>query len=131
MTVVAPAALGRRVVQGCSFELPAPISVNKLWMPGKQGGIIKTPAYRKWLDEAGLKLNRQAKERIAGHYALYLTVTNKSRADLGNCEKAASDLLQEHGIVENDKLCSFITAQWGKVDGMFVQLLAAKGREAA
>ena len=123
--------VGRRVVQGCSFELPAPISVNALWMPGKQGGIIKTPAYRNWLTEAGMKLNRQAKERIAGHYALYLTVTDKSRADLGNCEKAVSDLLQEHGIIENDKLCSFIKVSWGRIDGMLVQLLAAKGREAA
>jgi Holliday junction resolvase RusA-like endonuclease len=41
---------------------------------------------------------------VARTYALRVTVPATMPADIDNCLKALSDLLQEHGVVENDRL---------------------------
>jgi crossover junction endodeoxyribonuclease RusA len=39
---------------------------------------------------------------------------DKRRRDLGNLEKAVSDLLQHMKIIEDDCLCQKITMEWAK-----------------
>jgi Holliday junction resolvase RusA-like endonuclease len=74
--------------------------------------IIKTAAYAAWITEAGMKLNRQNPGCVKGPYALTLILQDGLRLDLDNAIKATSDLLQTHGVIENDKLCREIHARW-------------------
>jgi crossover junction endodeoxyribonuclease RusA len=103
-----------------SITLPAPVSTNALWRPtvrqrenGTRAlGMSKTSKYEAWIKEAGWTLVAQRPAKIAGPYALTIRVACDSRLDLGNCEKAVSDLLQRHSIVENDRLAQKIVSEW-------------------
>lgn len=83
-----------------SLDLPLPTSTNRLhkWA-GKR--VVSSPEYEAWIEEAGYRLNGQHPKPIKGPVELEYQV-GKSRRDLGNIEKAATDLLVRHGIIEGD-----------------------------
>lgn len=93
-----------------ALNLPRPPSVNNLFVnvPGK--GRIKSADYRNWIATAGWMLKAQRPASIKGGYRVLILV-GPTRADLGNCEKALSDLLQTHGVIENDRLCQGIALE--------------------
>lgn len=106
----------RRVAEKVELTLPLPPSVNGLYYnrTKRELGIAKavgrplpgrgkTERYKTWLRAAGNMVNAQRQGRIVGAYALTITIGADARIDLGNSEKALSDLLQEYGIVENDR----------------------------
>ena len=37
--------------------------------------------------------------------------------DIPNREKAISDILEHHGIIENDRLCEDMRIRWGEAGG--------------
>jgi crossover junction endodeoxyribonuclease RusA len=92
-----------------SFDLPFPPSVNGLFA-GKARRYA-SPAYKAWkaaarpFVPAGL---------IAGPYTLDLLFDRPDRRarDLGNLEKAVSDLIVERGLVIDDSCCQRITLAW-------------------
>jgi len=86
-----------------SLDLPRPPSVNKLFrnVPGK--GRVKTGHYKAWIEQAGWEIRRQRPGKIDGAYKL-LVLIGPTRADIDNLSKGLSDLLQAHGVVENDRL---------------------------
>lgn len=86
-----------------SIDLPRPPSVNNLFrnVPGK--GRVKTSDYRSWLQQAGWLIKAQRPGKVEGEYKL-LVLIGPTKADIGNLEKALSDLLQAHGVIENDRL---------------------------
>jgi crossover junction endodeoxyribonuclease RusA len=68
-----------------------------------------------WREEAGWEIKQQVKGRkITGEYTLKVVAVkpDKRRRDLGNLEKAISDLLQEVGVIEDDYLCQEIHLMW-------------------
>lgn len=93
----------------CTFTLPFPPSVNGLFA-GKARRYA-SPAYKAWkalarpFVPAGL---------IAGPYTLELIFDRPDRRarDLGNLEKAVSDLIVERGLVIDDSCCQRITLAW-------------------
>src|ERR1700744_389751 len=86
------------------IALPPPPSVNNLFTnDGKRGRRI-SKHYKAWRDQAGWQLVRQRPGCIKGRYALEIYVQANARADIGNLEKACSDLLQAHGVIEDDAL---------------------------
>ena len=103
-----------------TFLLPFPPSVNKLTrnIPGR--GRVKTKAYKAWQMEAGLRLNLQRPKRMPGLVRLSIRAVkpDKRRRDLGNLEKAVSDLLVEHRIIDDDSLIQAISMQWWSSDNM-------------
>ena len=104
----------RTPVSRVVITLPMPPSVNRLWTV-KPGGMYRSRRYETWARAAGNEINRQKPGSVRGHYELTLTVEDKPRRpDLGNTEKAVSDLLQEHGVIENDALCQKITLEWSR-----------------
>lgn len=119
-----------------SLTLPFPPSVNRLWMP-RPGGMMRSRRYETWARAAGNEINRQRPGRVRGHYALELLIEDKprNRPDLGNLEKCVSDILQEHGIIDNDALCQRIALEWSdSVKGAhvsIVQWLSSERRRAA
>ena len=103
----------RREVDSVEIDLPMPPSVNALFAnkPGK--GRIKTKAYKAWLEEAGLILNCQRPGRIAGRYSIHIQVRRLPKmSDLANREKATSDLLVKHGVIEDDSLAERVMIEW-------------------
>ena len=94
------------------IELPFPPSVNNLYFNGKRGRY-RTPSYKSWFALASLNVKDSHRQGI-GPYSLAIALKrpDKRRRDLGNLEKAVSDLLVEHGVIKDDSLCERITLQW-------------------
>lgn len=86
------------------IDLPIPPSLNNLFVNAGKRGRVLSRHYKEWREEAGWKLLRQRPGSIKGRYALEIYVQADARADIGNLEKAVSDLLQAHGVIENDSL---------------------------
>lgn len=109
-----------------TLNLPIPPSVNALSRAfGRR--VIKSKVYRDWQAAAGWSLVDQKPGRVAGHYALQVRFCRReTRADLGNLEKAVSDLLQEHGVIANDRLAQRILLEWGAAAGCEVIVTKTK-----
>lgn len=107
------------------FSVPFPPSVNALFANRKQvgkRGRIATPAYTAWRVEAGLKVNVQRVPHMPGPVSLEYTVADQGRCDLGNLEKALTDLLVSSLIIDGDsrKTVRSIKMEWGNVEGAHV-----------
>jgi Holliday junction resolvase RusA-like endonuclease len=104
--------LNRRPAQFVRLEFETrPISVNAIWRPIIRNGrpaIIKSKEYRDWIIAAGQEIEAQSPGCVYGAYAIKIEVFFRSRKDPGNVEKAISDLLQLHGVIENDSKCQQI-----------------------
>jgi Holliday junction resolvase RusA-like endonuclease len=88
-----------------SFILPMPPSVNGLWANGKHGKRYRTQVYDSWIYEAGAEIMRQRPKKHVGPVVLSYEVqepAGKRKYDLGNREKAVTDLLVSHQIIEAD-----------------------------
>jgi crossover junction endodeoxyribonuclease RusA len=95
--------------------LPFPPSVNRLWRTTKTGGMHSSPKYTAWKKQAEWAVAGQVKGKsITGEYTLEIVAVkpDKRRRDLGNLEKAVSDLLQKVKVIENDHLCQEIHMKW-------------------
>jgi Holliday junction resolvase RusA-like endonuclease len=88
-----------------SFILPMPPSVNGLWANGKHGKRYRTQIYDSWIYEAGAEIMRQRPKKHVGPVVLSYEVqepAGKRKYDLGNREKAVTDLLVSHQIIQAD-----------------------------
>lgn len=92
------------------FVTPPP-SANNLFFNGKKGRV-KSTEYRVWQTLAGFQLNTQRAKPIAGSVAVYYAVPRNNRRDLGNYEKALSDLLVKYGVISDDRKIGWITLCW-------------------
>ena len=96
--------------------LPFPPSVNRLWRISKGGGgMHRSEKYTDWRNHALWALVGQCKgKRIEGPYTMILEAVrpDKRRRDLGNLEKAVSDILQDAKLIDGDHLCEEMTLRW-------------------
>lgn len=95
-----------------------PPSTNHLYanVPGR--GRVKSKRYVTWKNAAGWDMN--GKGSVKGPYIMLITIDRKFRhklSDLSNRVKALEDLLQEHGVIENDNLCEDLRVRWGDAGG--------------
>ena len=108
------------------LTLPFPPSMNDLWRHnGKR--VYRTPRYMSWINVAGQELELQKPGCIRGNYVIVIQLERKDkrRRDAGNFEKAVSDLLQAHGVIEEDSLADSVTTMWApSVKGCRVVLTA-------
>jgi Holliday junction resolvase RusA-like endonuclease len=109
-----------------SLTLPLPPSVNGLWANGKSRRF-RTQRYEDWINEAGLELMRQRPPKIKGPVSLtyvFAEPNGKRKMDLGNREKAATDLLVSHRIIEGDDhtVVRRINLAWGAVKGVCITI---------
>lgn len=120
---------GRKPAQFVAITLPRPLSTNALWKP-RRGRMATSKAYEAWKTECGWEIQRQRPGRIDGPYSLTMTLQNGLPLDLDNAIKSASDLLQAHGIINNDRDCRHLECKWStRVTGVAIMLVATK-REA-
>lgn len=125
--------LGRPSVQLVTLDLPEIISVNDLRRPANVKGkfrLVDSREYLAWKSQMGFVLNTQRPGIVEGPYALKITVSNKWRGDIGNVEKQVSDLLQDQGVIENDRLAQCILIERGDVEGLRVMVVSTQTREA-
>lgn len=93
---------GRPTLDATYFDVPVPPSANALYA-NAPGGRVLTQQYRDWLEAAGWELKLQKTKPMAGAVGLTLLIAMPERKrDLGNMEKAVSDLLVKHGIMADD-----------------------------
>jgi Holliday junction resolvase RusA-like endonuclease len=104
--------------------LPTPPSTNNLFFTIASGprrrGRAKTPEYQDWIRQAGYRLNAQHPVPVPGKVILLIEVpepSTKVRQDIANREKAVTDLLVTHGIIEGDdqRFVREITMRWAPV----------------
>jgi crossover junction endodeoxyribonuclease RusA len=86
--------------------LPIPPTMNHAFSQNKQGRRFVSPEYRTWRDIAGqcLKHNHPNIRKIEGKIrAVYeYNFGDNRKRDLANFEKGVSDLLVEHGVINDD-----------------------------
>lgn len=115
------------------FSLPLPPSANQLWRspPGSRRPI-KSREYRVWLDVAALEVRRQHVPITTGKIRVTYEVgrKDKRRRDLGNNEKALSDLLTLAGVIEDDSLIDELRLVW-RVGGDVLVTVESMPAEAA
>lgn len=86
-----------------TLDIPAVPSVNHLFANNKRDGRSKTKHYRAWRAQATAAILAQGRPRLLGPYEIHLAHNPRGRrADLGNLEKAASDILVHTGVIEED-----------------------------
>ena len=107
-----------------SFILPMPPSSNGLFANGKNGGRFKTQRYCDWINAAGVEILRQRPQKFVGPVTLLYEVQRPKgrRFDLGNREKALTDLLVSHRIIQadDDTIVQEIRLKWAEIEGVRV-----------
>lgn len=98
------------------LTIPKPPSTNNLFI-GSGKRRIRSPGYRAWAEAAGWELQRQRPSKTVGPVSLFYEIqepATKRRTDLGNYEKAATDLLVTHELIEADDQFTVrrITMEW-------------------
>lgn len=117
----------RRAEAVVCLYLPFPISTNRLWRP-VGGTLVCTARYRTWKRAAGNEINRQRPGRIKGTFTARIVLekrTGRQRIDADNGTKCLLDILQTHGIIENDALATQVSVMFSPaMDGAYVVLTA-------
>lgn len=97
------------------LHLPFPPSVNGLYANSAKGrGRHKTSGYKAWIDAASIVIKDVHRQNL-GPYSISICLESPDRRgrDLGNLEKAISDLLVMHGVIKDDHLCQRLLMTWG------------------
>ncbi len=100
-----------------TLSLPMPPPLSALYTNVAGRGRVKTERYKIWLRAAGnevLATPLGQRPPIKGKFSLTGMAgrPDKRLRDLDNLLKATCDLLQSHGLVENDCLAESITVSW-------------------
>ncbi len=111
------------------ITITEPISKNRLRAWGR-GRFIDSARYKTWKRSAGWELEQQRPPGVIGGYALRIVVSRDFGLDLSNAETAISDLLQAHGVIENDRLCQHLEMYWSDEPGVKI-IVSKKYTEAA
>jgi Holliday junction resolvase RusA-like endonuclease len=104
------------------IALPMPPTTNHLFATvGKKR--IRSAEYSGWLLEAGYRLKSQRPPLMAGRVSLLIEVEEPKtarRTDIGNREKAVTDLLVTHRVLQGDdqRFVREITLKWADVAGV-------------
>ena len=91
-----------------------PPSVNHIYRHTRRG-TFRTEAYRAWANAEGWTLCRQIANQPKWATPVYITAAlrrPRANADLDNRLKGIGDLLQELGVIANDKLISGWNVFW-------------------
>ena len=112
------------------IDLPMPPTTNNLFATDRSSRRrFRTAEYLAWVKEAGYRLNAQLPPvrgfSMAGKVALLIEVAEPKtarRQDVCNREKAVTDLLVSHRVLQGDdqRFVREITMRWADVAGVRV-----------
>jgi len=105
-----------------SLPKPPP-SANNLFPTGRNRRRYRSSDYEAWLFEAGYALERQKPPELIGPVQLDYKF-KRGRVDLGNLEKATTDLLVKHGVIQGDspKYVGDIRLRFADVPGLEITI---------
>ena len=112
-----------------TLTLPiVPPSTNNLFVnvPGK--GRIKSAEYNRWINQAGMLVRGQCRERMAVRANVSIFIEEKQGADIDNRIKPVLDLLVRVGVLAGDsaKFVRSVSATWSpEIEGMSIQVWPA------
>lgn len=120
-----PAQWGALGIKPLELRLPFPPSTNNLYFNVQGRGRISTPEYLDWQDAAGWELKAQKPPKIKARCFIAIELDDTRRGDAANREKAVTDLLVTHGVIEGDskKFVKGIYIGWEKITGCRVRIL--------
>lgn len=107
---------------------PFPPSTNNLFKNAGRGRA-ETDRYANWKTVAGWALKAQRPPAISGPVILryqFQEGQDKRKRDIGNLEKAPTDLLVEHGVIEADDntIVRAISLRWSRdVTGARIEII--------
>lgn len=110
------------------LELFMPPTTNNLFVNAKWGkGRIKSEEYKAWIKLCGYRLNAQRPPLMAGKVAILIEVEEPKtarRQDVANREKAVTDLLVSHRVLQGDdqRFVREIIMRWAPVEGVRVTI---------
>lgn len=97
------------------LHLPYPPTVNHLFVNNRRtGGRFASSEYKAWQQHAALVLNSQHPPQIQGPIEVRYVFGRPDRRarDVFNLEKAISDTLVKHKIIEDDSLIQRGIVEW-------------------
>jgi Holliday junction resolvase RusA-like endonuclease len=108
------------------INLPLPPTSNNLFANAK-GTRYRTPEYNAWIKEAGTLLAIQRPLKTLGKVSLTIEVAEpatKRATDLANREKATTDLLVKHQVIEGDdqRYVRELNMRWADIQGVRVTI---------
>lgn len=94
------------------IALPFPPSTNNLFINVGKKRVTST-RYRAWQQLASTSIKDSHRQSL-GPYSISIALRppDKRARDIGNLEKAVSDLLVAHGVVKDDSLCRRLEMCW-------------------
>ena len=94
------------------ISLPFPPPSNNLFVNIKRGRA-KSQRYKDWISIASTRIKDSHRQAI-GPYSMTILLRrpDKRKRDIANLEKAVSDLLVSHGVLQDDSLCERLLMQW-------------------
>ena len=110
------------------INTPFPPSTNNLFINVAKGRI-PSARYADWKQDAGWALKAQRPKSIKGPVVLryqFQEGQDRRKRDIGNLEKASTDLLVEHGVIEADDntIVRGISMFWSKhITGARVEII--------
>jgi len=114
-----------------SFDLPVPVSTNKLYDRTRAGAVRKSKRYCTWLNAAGwiIRTNKPKQVRVACE--VVILIERQSQLDADNCAKCVLDGLQAYNVVLNDSLIDKLTIERADIEGCRVSIRPLPMSEAA
>lgn len=111
------------------IRLPFPPSVNEMYLnnKGKGRGRIPAPILVAWRYEAGGFLKVQKPKKMVARCIVTIDLDDRRQGDCANREKAVTDLLVTHGILQGDqkKYVKRVSTGWEKIENCRVTLTEA------
>lgn len=95
--------------------LPMPPSTNRLWRSTRRGMVYKESKAKSWCEHAAWSVAQQRKGvLLKGYVAVMLEVEYRETGDLDNKIKATLDMLQQGGLLLDDRQVMSLTAMWSQ-----------------
>lgn len=106
--------------------LPMPPTTNNLFANAR-GTRYRTSEYNAWIKEAGWRLATQRPPQTRGAVSLTIEVEEpktKRQTDLANREKATTDLLVKHLVIQGDdqRYVRELNMRWADIQGVRVTI---------
>lgn len=125
--VVEKRAIRREAV---TLRLPMPPSVNHLFLNVPGRGRVISSHYKSWKADAGNRILQLGHPHVIGPVEICVAFQEEGcRVDLGNLEKALTDLLVSQRVIDGDskKTVRRLVLEWGEGPGAIVQVIPVSG----
>ncbi len=117
------------------IALPFPPSTNRIWRISRSRvGAYLDPRYKAWKRAADAEyfIHKREWKPVAGHFEITIVLdekyTHRKRSDCDNRIKVILDWLQRVDLIEDDKLCDYLSVGWGHApEGCRITLSPADG----